>query len=128
MPSGQAVRLLVGRSAYTDQIGITAEGLSHGAYRLVSGDDWLVFPGDDTEFVPREPWARNHAGIVSGELQEAWLVPRCGPVWLLPAVRREPVQLPHEHLLAADGQVPPGLLVTDLAQIQEIELLGRGAD
>ena len=71
-PSGKAVRLFVGRSPYTDELGITAEGLRYGAYRLVSGDDWLVLLGDDTEFVPRKPWARNNAGIVSGELQKAW--------------------------------------------------------
>lgn len=84
-PSGKAVKLLVGRSAYTDKLGITAEGLRYGAYRLVSGDDWLVFLGDDTEFVPREPWARNNAGIVSGELQKAWEAAAGGP-WGAPNV------------------------------------------
>jgi hypothetical protein len=82
-PSGKAVKLFVGRSPYTDKLGITAEGLRYGAYRLVSGDDWLLFLGDDTEFVPREPWARNNAGIVNGELQKAWEAAAGGP-WAAP--------------------------------------------
>ena len=82
-PSGEAVKLLVGRSRYTEQLGITAEGLSYGAYRLVSGDDWLVFLGEDTEFVPREPWPRSNATIASGELQKAWEALADGP-WGVP--------------------------------------------
>lgn len=82
-PSGKAVTLLVGRSPSTDKLGVTAEGLRYGAYRLVSGDDWLALVGDDTDFVPREPWARNNAGIVSGELQKAWEAAAGGP-WTAP--------------------------------------------
>ncbi|MGQ9505151.1 MAG: DUF4838 domain-containing protein [Thermogutta sp.] len=82
-PSGTAVKLFVGRTRYTDQLRITAEGLHHGAYRLVSGDDWMVFLGEDTEFVPREPWPRSNATIASGELQKAWEAIAGGP-WRVP--------------------------------------------
>jgi len=71
-PRGGAVKLFVGRSPHTDALGIAAEGLRHGAYRIVSGPDWLVFIGDDTDFTPIEPWARNNSEIVSGKLQKAW--------------------------------------------------------
>lgn len=69
-PTGKAVKLFVGRSPHTDKLGITADGLKFGAYRLVSGDDWMVFLGDDTDFVPREPWARTNGGIP--DMQKAW--------------------------------------------------------
>jgi len=71
-PGDAAVKLFVGRSPHTDKLGVTAEGLKFGAYRLVSGADWMVFIGDDTDFVPREPWARNNGGIRSGKLQQDW--------------------------------------------------------
>jgi hypothetical protein len=72
-PSGTVpVRVYVGRSSHTDKLGITAEGLKHGAYRIASGDNWLVLIGDDTDFVPREPWARNNADRASGRHQRQW--------------------------------------------------------
>ncbi len=43
--------IYVGRSAYTDTLKITAEGLTWGAFRMVSGKDWLVLLGYDKEFV-----------------------------------------------------------------------------
>jgi len=66
------VPIFVGRSEHTDRLGITAEGLQDGAYRIVSGDGWLVLIGQDTEFTPIDPWARNNAEIVSGKLQREW--------------------------------------------------------
>jgi tetratricopeptide (TPR) repeat protein len=66
------VNIYVGRSAHTDRLGITPDDLKHGAYRIVSGDDWLVLIGDDTDFTPIEPWARNNGDRVSGKLQRAW--------------------------------------------------------
>lgn len=68
-PAG-TVSICVGRSEHTDRLGITADGLRDGAYRIASGDDWLVLIGQDTEFTPIEPWARNNAGI--GQLQRDW--------------------------------------------------------
>lgn len=72
-PSGKVpVRVYVGQSLHTDKLGITAEGLKYGAYRIVSGDDWLVFIGDDTDFTPIEPWPRGYQDIRSGKMQQAW--------------------------------------------------------
>ncbi len=67
-----AAAIYVGRSPHTDRLQITADGLRDGAYRIVSGDGWLVLIGQDTEFAPIEPWARNNADIASGKLQREW--------------------------------------------------------
>ncbi len=72
-PSGNVpVSVFVGRSSYTDKLGITDEELKYGAYRIVSADNWLVLIGDDTDFVPIEPWPRSNNDIVSGKMQKAW--------------------------------------------------------
>jgi tetratricopeptide (TPR) repeat protein len=66
------IHIFVGRSSHTDKLGITDEKLKFGSYRIVSGVNWLVLLGDDTDFVPREPWARNNGDRVSGKLQKLW--------------------------------------------------------
>ena len=72
-PTGQVpVSVFVGRSAFTEKLGITDEGLKYGAYRIVSGDGWLVLIGDDTDFRPIEPWPRGYEDIRSGKMQQAW--------------------------------------------------------
>lgn len=71
-PSGQQpIRLYVGPSDFTRQQGITADDLEGDAYRLVSGEDWLVFMGQDADFVPVEPWGRNHRHWLD-EKQAEW--------------------------------------------------------
>ena len=85
-PSGKAVKLFVGRSPDLDKLGITAEGLKYGAYRLVSGDDWLAFIGDDTDFVPPKIWARRGGDAnETARVQKEWEAAAGGP-WLVPAV------------------------------------------
>ncbi len=71
-PSAGLVHLFVGRSAGTDELKVTSEGLKDGAYRLVSGADWMVFIGDDTEFEPVEPWSKGNQDITSGKTQREW--------------------------------------------------------
>jgi len=66
------VKIYIGESTHTEKLGITADGLKDGAYRIVSGEDWIVFIGDDTDFVPVEPWPRSNADIASGKMQAAW--------------------------------------------------------
>ena len=65
-PSGKAVKIFVGASA---QSPIKADGLQHGAYRIATGADWLVLIGDDSDFTPIEPWAKNTSEVVSGKSQ-----------------------------------------------------------
>lgn len=45
-------RIYLGSSHHTDELGINTEGLRHGAFRMVSGDNWLALVGDDYDFVP----------------------------------------------------------------------------
>ncbi len=65
-----SVRIFVGASTHAAKLGITAAGLKHGAYRIVSGDDWLALIGDDKDFVPVEPWAKNNGD--RRKLQPRW--------------------------------------------------------
>ena len=62
-PSGQITKVFIGRSVHTDALKVTADGLLHGAYRIVSGDNWLVLIGNDSEFTPIKPFARNNGDI-----------------------------------------------------------------
>ncbi len=72
-PSGDyPVRIFVGRSSHTESLKIKPEGLRHGAYRIVSGEYWLALIGDDTDFNPIEPWAKNNGWIVNGSTQKEW--------------------------------------------------------
>ncbi len=72
-PSKNAsVKVYVGRSAQADALGVAADDLDCGAYRIVSGDDWLVLIGDDTDFTPIEPWPRNHGDWMSGRVHDEW--------------------------------------------------------
>jgi hypothetical protein len=50
------VKIYVGKSKYTDDLKLSTEGLAHGAFRMVSGDNWLALFGPDKDFEPLEPW------------------------------------------------------------------------
>ena len=50
--AGKSVKIYIGRSEGTDKLGVTAQGLRDGAYRVVSGLDWLVLIGKDFDFEP----------------------------------------------------------------------------
>ncbi|MEI6422707.1 MAG: hypothetical protein WCP55_10845, partial [Lentisphaerota bacterium] len=57
------VQIYVGRSADTDRMKITDEGLKSGAFRMVSGKNYLVLLGHDSDFTPKEPHLRNNGDI-----------------------------------------------------------------
>ncbi len=59
-PTGPAVKVFIGASEHNP---VTKEGLQFGAYRITSGNDWLALIGDDTDFTPTEPFARNNGDI-----------------------------------------------------------------
>ncbi len=98
-----AVQVCVGRSPYTDQLQITGANLEHGAYRMVSGQNWLVLIGDDTEFTPVEPWARHNGDITSGRPQAEW-DKITGAHWGLPnlLIYKDRFTLPGETGLPSD--------------------------
>ena len=66
------IKVYIGQSTHTEKLGITTKGLKNGAYRIVSGENWLVLIGADTNFTPVEPWPRSNADIASGKMQAAW--------------------------------------------------------
>ncbi len=78
--SGKAVKIFVGASALSP---IKADGLKDGAYRIATGADWMALIGEDTEFMPIEPWAKNNAEIVNGKAQGEWNQ-ITGAIWGLP--------------------------------------------
>jgi hypothetical protein len=45
----------VGDSEFAREQGVHVDELSLGAFRMLSGPDWLILAGDDTDFVPPEP-------------------------------------------------------------------------
>ena len=59
-PSGKAVKVFIGAS---DLCPVKAEGLKDSAYRIASGADWMALIGEDTEFEPTGPFARNNSDI-----------------------------------------------------------------
>ncbi|NNE93720.1 MAG: DUF4838 domain-containing protein [Verrucomicrobiales bacterium] len=72
-PGGELpIRIFVGESEYTRKLGIKTDDLKYGAYRVVSGDDWLALVGQDTDFTPIEPWPRSNNDIASGKMQAEW--------------------------------------------------------
>ena len=48
--------IYVGRSAETDKLKITDEGLEHGAFKMVSGENWLALVGHDSDYTPPMPY------------------------------------------------------------------------
>ncbi len=54
-------QIFVGESPHAERMGVTAAGLEHDAFRMVSGEDWLALVGNDDDFQPIEPWARSRS-------------------------------------------------------------------
>ena len=44
------VQIYTGESPQAAKLGVTADRLEHGAYRIASGEKWLALIGDDTDF------------------------------------------------------------------------------
>src|SRR6056297_2425667 len=84
-PTGKPFRIYVGESEAALESGVTAEGLERDAFRMVSGKNWLALVGNDLEFEPREPWARNH-GQWAAEKQAEW-EKLAGHPWMNPVGR-----------------------------------------
>jgi hypothetical protein len=87
--SATPVKIHIGRSAETDRLGISADGLRDGAYRIASGPDWLVLLGRDDDFDPGAmPWPRSREDIpraaavwhkaIQGKTDAAWTFPLAG--------------------------------------------------
>lgn len=59
-PTGNALKVYIGASAHNP---LQADGLQHGAYRIATGPDWMALMGDDSDFTPSMPFARNNGDI-----------------------------------------------------------------
>lgn len=59
-PDPTLLSVFIGSSAENP---VTDEGLRDGAYRVVSGENWLALIGDDTDFEPTQPFARSNGDI-----------------------------------------------------------------
>ena len=56
-PSAEVpVQIYVGESPHAAKLGVTADRLERGAYRIASGEKWLALIGDDTDLTPKESW------------------------------------------------------------------------
>ena len=84
--AGTQVKIHVGQSAETDRLGVTAQGLRDGAYRIVSGPDWLVLIGKDRDFdCSKLPWPLSRKDVprataawakaTAGKTDAAWGFP-----------------------------------------------------
>jgi hypothetical protein len=84
--AGEQVRIHIGQSADTDRLGVTAEGLRDGAYRIVSGPGRLALIGRDRDFDGSKlPWplsrkdvpraAAAWAKATEGQTDAAWGFP-----------------------------------------------------
>lgn len=69
-PGSARGKIHVGESAATKQLGVTSDGLRDGAYRIVSGADWLVLLGPDKDFeVAKYPWALERKDVPRKEAE-----------------------------------------------------------
>ncbi|MBM78970.1 MAG: hypothetical protein CMJ78_00040 [Planctomycetaceae bacterium] len=71
-PTKPLNKIYVGESPYTQKLGIKIDNLKYGAYRIVSGEDWLALIGQDSNFTPIEPWPKDYNDIRTGKMQAEW--------------------------------------------------------
>lgn len=69
---GVSVKVYVGKSQFTDELGLKTDGLQHGAFRMASGPDWLALLGPDKDFEPVEPWGRNRNRPETERINAEW--------------------------------------------------------
>ncbi len=62
----------VGESKFVREQGVEVGELSFGAFRMLSGPDWLILAGDDTDFVPPEPSGKGASAEQSEADHKAW--------------------------------------------------------
>ena len=55
------VKIYVGKSQYTDALKLSNEGLKDGAFRMVSGPNWLALLGHDSDFTPPKLYSVIHS-------------------------------------------------------------------
>ncbi|MEX2581575.1 MAG: DUF4838 domain-containing protein [Verrucomicrobiales bacterium] len=64
------VKIYVGQSQYTDQLGLDGDQFIHGGFHVKSGDDWLALVGRDRRFVWPKISPRKHSDLP--KVYEEW--------------------------------------------------------
>ena len=54
-PSDAEIKIYIGKSKFTDKMGLKNSDLDSGAYRMVTGKNYLVLLGNDTDFYQDKP-------------------------------------------------------------------------
>ncbi len=79
-------KVYLGKSEWTEEFGVSDEGLKNGAYRIATGPDWIAVVGSDFDFAPPyEPWPRRRGDIETATA--AWdekIKARTGSDWAFP--------------------------------------------
>ncbi|MHC4874055.1 MAG: DUF4838 domain-containing protein [Planctomycetota bacterium] len=78
------VKIYIGKSSYTEETGISTEGLKYGAFHLASKDNWFALIGNDFDFTPKEPTPKSNGDTERSQLEWEKLT---GAKWLNPMVR-----------------------------------------
>ena len=78
------VKIYVGKSAATDKLGVTDKDLKYGAFRMVSGPDWLVLLGNDFDFTPPAYLARKRSDKTAELAWKKSLVGKTDMEWGFP--------------------------------------------
>ena len=69
---GTPVQIYVGRSEHSDKLGVNAEGLKYGAYRIASGENWLTLIGHDFDYTPPNPYPTKHNKELEASARSKW--------------------------------------------------------
>ena len=112
-PTGKApVKVYVGESDFARRLGVTAEGLKDGAYRIVSGADWLALIGTDTDFQAIEPYPRTRSQRSSKKIMDAW-DKTAGGKWGFPAANAFKMRMRNVNKLYGEKGGPDHLWTYD---------------
>ena len=71
-PSGDAPRIYVGVSRFTESRGLEVDDLEHGAFRMDSGNHWLALLGRERAYEPIDPWGRSRSSREQQRVQTRW--------------------------------------------------------
>lgn len=71
-PSVVLGNIYVGESSHTAFLGLSGTGLNDGAYKMVSGYNWLALLGREQNFNPIEPWGHVRTPTERTRVRDEW--------------------------------------------------------
>lgn len=67
------VNIFVGHSTHTQSLNLDTKDLKHGAYKMVSGRNWLALIGQEYDYVPpAEPWGKSRTNAERARITAEW--------------------------------------------------------